>query len=258
MGFAIGSGRSWRTATQAARWPRCSAPRASGPVTIADGHHRYETALALPRRATDVAVVRGGPGVRLHPDALPRGDGSAVDGAADAPDPPWPRRVRRRLAAGGLDDLFEVRRGIDAAELATAFDAIALADGGAGRFGLWTRSGGMLLTARRDGLRAVPAPRRRRAPGARRDAPRRRPRAAGGPRPGCGRRRAPWPTRSPPRRRSVRSTTPNDGADAAFLLEPTPVAAISAVARDGDVMPQKSTYFYPKALTGLVINPHEW
>ena len=49
-----------------------------------------------------------------------------------------------------------------------------------------------------------------------------------------------------------------DGADAAFMLEPTPVAAISAVARDGDVMPQKSTYFYPKALTGLVINPHEW
>ena len=49
-----------------------------------------------------------------------------------------------------------------------------------------------------------------------------------------------------------------DGADAAFLLEPTPVAAITAVARDGDVMPQKSTYFYPKALTGLIINPHEW
>ena len=49
-----------------------------------------------------------------------------------------------------------------------------------------------------------------------------------------------------------------DGADAAFLLEPTPVAAVLAVAADGDVMPQKSTYFYPKALTGLVINPHEW
>ena len=47
-------------------------------------------------------------------------------------------------------------------------------------------------------------------------------------------------------------------ADAAFLLEPTPVASIVAVAREGDVMPQKSTYFYPKALTGLVINPHEW
>jgi uncharacterized protein (DUF1015 family) len=49
-----------------------------------------------------------------------------------------------------------------------------------------------------------------------------------------------------------------DGADAAFLLDPTPVAEISAVAADGDVMPQKSTYFYPKALTGLIINPHEW
>ena len=34
--------------------------------------------------------------------------------------------------------------------------------------------------------------------------------------------------------------------------------SVLAVAADGDVMPQKSTYFYPKALTGLVINPHEW
>ena len=46
--------------------------------------------------------------------------------------------------------------------------------------------------------------------------------------------------------------------DAAFLLESTPVASIVEVARAGDVMPQKSTYFYPKALTGLVLNPHEW
>jgi uncharacterized protein (DUF1015 family) len=50
----------------------------------------------------------------------------------------------------------------------------------------------------------------------------------------------------------------HDNADAAFLLDPTPVAEIAAVAADGDVMPQKSTYFYPKALTGLIINPHEW
>ena len=49
-----------------------------------------------------------------------------------------------------------------------------------------------------------------------------------------------------------------DGADAAFLLEPTPVASILDVSGEGDVMPQKSTYFYPKALTGLVFNPHEW
>jgi len=30
------------------------------------------------------------------------------------------------------------------------------------------------------------------------------------------------------------------------------------VARDGDVMPQKSTYFYPKPVTGFVLNPLEW
>jgi uncharacterized protein (DUF1015 family) len=36
------------------------------------------------------------------------------------------------------------------------------------------------------------------------------------------------------------------------------VAEISAVAEAGDVMPQKSTYFFPKPVTGLVINPHEW
>jgi uncharacterized protein (DUF1015 family) len=47
-------------------------------------------------------------------------------------------------------------------------------------------------------------------------------------------------------------------SDAAFLVEATPVADIVAVARDGDVMPQKSTYFYPKPLTGFVLNPLEW
>ncbi len=57
---------------------------------------------------------------------------------------------------------------------------------------------------------------------------------------------------------AVAAVDADDGVDAAFLLEPTPVASIEAVAREGDVMPQKSTYFYPKALTGLVINPHEW
>ncbi len=43
--------------------------------------------------------------------------------------------------------------------------------------------------------------------------------------------------------------------DAAFLLRPTPVEAVRAVAAAGVNMPPKSTYFYPKVLTGLVINP---
>ena len=46
-----------------------------------------------------------------------------------------------------------------------------------------------------------------------------------------------------------------DGAQLALLLNATPPAAIRDVARAGDRMPQKSTYFYPKLITGLVINP---
>jgi len=41
----------------------------------------------------------------------------------------------------------------------------------------------------------------------------------------------------------------------AFILNPTRMEEIKAVALSGHVMPQKSTYFYPKPLTGLVINP---
>ncbi|HFC97016.1 MAG TPA: DUF1015 domain-containing protein [Thermosulfurimonas dismutans] len=39
----------------------------------------------------------------------------------------------------------------------------------------------------------------------------------------------------------------------AFLLPPTPAKVLEEVARSGKVMPHKSTYFYPKILTGLVI-----
>ncbi len=42
---------------------------------------------------------------------------------------------------------------------------------------------------------------------------------------------------------------------AAFLLNPTRIAEIRAVAEAGDKMPQKSTYFYPKLKTGLLMNP---
>jgi uncharacterized protein (DUF1015 family) len=44
-------------------------------------------------------------------------------------------------------------------------------------------------------------------------------------------------------------------AQAAFLLRPTRSEQVSDVANAGDKMPQKSTYFYPKLATGLVIRP---
>jgi uncharacterized protein (DUF1015 family) len=44
---------------------------------------------------------------------------------------------------------------------------------------------------------------------------------------------------------------------AAFLVRPTRLRELAEVAGVGDVMPQKSTYFYPKLLTGMVFNPLE-
>jgi hypothetical protein len=46
-------------------------------------------------------------------------------------------------------------------------------------------------------------------------------------------------------------------ARAAILVRPTDLDQIAAVASAGDVMPQKSTYFYPKLLTGMAFNSLE-
>jgi uncharacterized protein (DUF1015 family) len=43
------------------------------------------------------------------------------------------------------------------------------------------------------------------------------------------------------------------GAQIAFLLDPTPIDEMARVGFDGGVMPQKSTDFYPKLLTGVMI-----
>ena len=154
------------------------------------------------------------------------------------------------------DELFEVEPVATSDELVRAFEAAGLTPGGEGRFGLWTRAGGALLRARRhafaphlpaggDALRGLDVTllgvALERLAGL--DAT-----AVGG---GA-------IEYSKSAADAVAAVDRNDGIDAAWLLQGTPVAAIQQVARDGDVMPQKSTYFYPKALTGLVINPHEW
>ena len=43
--------------------------------------------------------------------------------------------------------------------------------------------------------------------------------------------------------------------EAAFLLRPTPVEQVREVAAAGETMPPKSTYFFPKLLTGIAFNP---
>jgi hypothetical protein len=154
----------------------------------------------------------------------------------------------------GATELFEVERGVERARLIDAFGSPE--DGGRGRFGLWTAGEGAILAARRHAFRPfLPAGGEalrgldvtllgvalERLVGLDAGA------IAGG---------AIGYTKSA--REAVAAVDDGSEFEAAFLLEGTPVADIVAVARDGDVMPQKSTYFYPKALTGLVINPHEW
>jgi len=41
----------------------------------------------------------------------------------------------------------------------------------------------------------------------------------------------------------------------AVIMQPTPLESVCAVSIAGEVMPPKSTFFYPKLATGLVINP---
>jgi uncharacterized protein (DUF1015 family) len=228
----------------------------AGPVTIADGHHRYETALRYrdERRmsrscdedpAFDYVLVLMLEASRQELTVLPT------------------HRLVRRLGTDGAGtllaratELFDVAPVSSSDALRAAFADVADEPGGRGRFGLWTRDGGAVLTARRDAFRPLLP-----AGGeavrsldvtllgvaldqlAGIDAEAVSEGAVGY-------------TKSADD--AIAAVDAGAGADAAFLLEPTPVISIEAVAREGDVMPQKSTYFYPKALTGLVINPHEW
>jgi uncharacterized protein (DUF1015 family) len=227
------------------------------PVTIADGHHRYETAL---RYRDERRITRAGEDdppfdfvlalfVDTHAEpllALPTHRVARAVSVADG-----------LVAAAASSGLFAVDPA-DRAALLGAFGPEAQTPGGRGRIGLWTRAGGAVLTARRaafapllpTGGEAV-----RRLDVTLLAAALERL---------CGIDRAATTTGG---RVGYTKDVGEaiawvdervDAADAAFLLEPTPVAEIAAVAREGDVMPQKSTYFFPKPVTGFVLNPFEW
>ena len=227
-----------------------------GPVTIADGHHRYETAL---RYRDERRSARSG---EVDPayDFLLMLFLSAGDTLTVLP---THRLVRGLGDAGvstlhaGLESLFEVQE-TAADTLVARYEAAAELTGGGGRMGLLTRDGAWALTARPaafaplltaggEAVRSLDVS----LLGAALDALCGIDAAAA-----AGGERIRYTKSAAEAAALVASGA--DGVDAAFLLEPTPVASILAVARDGDVMPQKSTYFYPKALTGLLFNPHEW
>lgn len=229
----------------------------AGPITIADGHHRYETALRYrdERRS----------GVSSN-DEAPYDDLLALlieSGGQELTVLPT-HRIVRGLGEDGvvafcrrLPELFDVEAGVGRDALRAAFGPEGWT-AGSGRFGLWTRTGGFILRAREgafdqwlpaggEAVRSLDVVRAGIA--LERLAGIDSATVTGGERLGYSHDAADTLDAVDARR---------DGADAALLLDPTPVDSVISVAAAGDVMPQKSTYFYPKALTGLVINPHEW
>src|SRR5262249_3677562 len=58
-----------------------------------------------------------------------------------------------------------------------------------------------------------------------------------------------------PRRDEAVATVDRGDAEAAFLLRPTRIDDVWDIARRGETMPQKSTYFFPKLTSGLLFHP---
>jgi uncharacterized protein (DUF1015 family) len=233
---------------------------ASRPLTIADGHHRYETAWRYREERGQNRACESDPAwdyvmalvyaLDEAPAVLPT-HRVILDGATG------------EALLSAADRLFTVRRISSTADLLDAIrsdggDRSALAlDSGTGRFGLWSGGTGAILRAKRDAFEplvdqqvsetarwldvSLLAIALRELLGIDATAL-----AAGG-----------------------RLTYTQDAAEAvarvdrgegvsAFLLDPTPVAAVTQVAAAGDVMPQKSTYFHPKGPTGIAFAPLEW
>jgi uncharacterized protein (DUF1015 family) len=224
-----------------------------GPITIADGHHRYETALRYRDERRMSRACEEDPAFDYLLTLLLESSSQLLTVL------PTHRVVREAAGEGSLLSdaaaLFRVEADVARDRLVREF--AGLDGGGRGRFGLWSKGGGAILEARPEAFEALepsggPAVREL-------DVTRlavaleqlshvdSEALAAGN--------RVEY-TKSAAE--AIESVDAGGDGDIAFLLEPTPVKSIVAVAAEGDVMPQKSTYFYPKPLTGLVINPHEW
>jgi uncharacterized protein (DUF1015 family) len=60
-----------------------------------------------------------------------------------------------------------------------------------------------------------------------------------------------------PERAAAVAAVDRGEAEAAFLIRPTPLDVVFERARRGEVMPQKTTYFFPKLTSGLLFQPLE-
>jgi uncharacterized protein (DUF1015 family) len=235
--------RVWRVGDPAAR-DAVSAELAGAELLIADGHHRYETA-----RAYAEEVGGGGPHrytlmslTSLEDSGLSVfGYHRVITGLDEA------ERQRRLLAA--INENFELSE-------VPLGDADPVHEEGVGIFGFVAPGGMRALRLRLRDPGAVDE-----ALGGRSDAYRRLDaavlealvlRGALG-----------MGAEDTEGKRGIAYTASADealaaasaGDAAAFLLRPTPVDQVRAVAAAGETMPPKSTYFFPKLPTGIVFNP---
>jgi uncharacterized protein (DUF1015 family) len=212
----------------------------SAPLTIADGHHRYETAL----RYRDAA---GAPDESAYVLALLY---DAHSGGLSLL--PW-----HRLVSGVRDvehvfrsaaDLYVTERVTSSDDLLARLSLVAT-----GVVGVWTRAGGALLTIDRENVVHL-------VPGAESATVRwldanvlsvTLKRMIGS---GADELSAQGRLTYVSKATEAIAAVEAGRADVCFLLRPTPVESVLAVAAEGTFMPPKSTLFHPKAATGLVFH----
>jgi len=232
----------------------------SAPLTIADGHHRYETALAYRDARRAEAAAQGQQEDEPAWDYLL----ALVYPLGQSPPALPTHRVIRGRPCG--DELLERLRPLAAVELLADREALLagmaesphLAPGatGTGRIGLLTRDKPALLTVDRDATDAL-------LPTDLCDASRGLDvnalsviidRAYGDNATTMAEDGRLWYHKDA---QQATQQVADEVASAAYLLHGMPAQAISMVAEAGDVMPHKSTYFHPKAPSGLLFNPLE-
>jgi uncharacterized protein (DUF1015 family) len=227
-------------------------------LLIADGHHRYETALRYSQEVTEA-----------RPDAHPRGEHRYfMTFLVNGDDPnlvvfPTHRHVHSLPSfsydtmLAGVRQWFEVEeleRGVDAASVAAALKRAAprgpsvVAAGADGRAAVLTLRPGLDLSAhptlgsksaalRKTDVAVLHSGILEQVLGITPEAQ-------------AAKTNLWYPQDAAASLEGVRAGR----GQVLFLMNATPVAQVRDVAEDNEVMPQKSTFFYPKVLTGLAIH----
>lgn len=234
----------WRV-DDAARIAEIGGALDAAPLLIADGHHRYESACAYRDEQRQLyGVPSGGEApwdyVMAYVTALD------VEGMLILPIHRLVRGVVHDRALASLASLFQTQPCADQAAMA---QALAVPDGI--RFGLYG-GGRYLCLVPRPGVRladltdpSAPAPWRQLAVTILHQVVLRRW--------GVSEEAVTYTADATEVTRAVNS----GAANMAVFVQPTPAHEVQTIALSGERMPPKSTYFYPKLLTGLVINPLE-